>query len=148
MSFEFQSQDPRGGHPALNSKTAGLDSKAPWWLLAAAVGVAISAASAGWDHHRRHTVEALAQPTAVGDLSWWKMSAAPKGDIRFQDAALRPASGEVESFPDIGMRVVGQSEDGQFRLYVPEERSNGVEETGGPSWFLKVGPNRFLRFTR
>jgi hypothetical protein len=148
MTFASDSRDSNGKPPTHTPESRRLDAKGPLWLFAAALGIAVSAVSAARDHHDRQALETLLQPTAVGDPAWWKTTPAPEGVLRFDGATLRMATGEAESFADRKMRAVALTDDGRFRLYVPEERANGMDETGGPSWFLKTAPNQFLRVTR
>lgn len=154
MSPDFSSPSP--GHSATEPSgvVSSMDKKAPLWMAALATGVCVAAVSAGVDRSNRHTLETFEQPTAVGDRTWFPKTGAPRPPLRFQNAALREVSGEVEKIPDARMRTVGRTDDGALRLYVPEERAgganeaSGLDETGGPSWFVKTGPHTFLRLTR
>lgn len=126
---------------------ADLNAKAPVWLAFLAAGLCVAGTSVRMDKGGRKALEVFHEPTAVGDRAWFPREGSSRPELRFRESTLREASGEIEIIPDVRMRVVGRTDDGALRLYVPEERANGVEETGGPSWFVKTGPSQFLRLT-
>lgn len=140
--------DPREQYPAGSPCLTRFDGSAPVWLVALAGGIFLAGASVWADRKNRSSRETILQPTAVGDAAWFKKEAGAKTPLLLGGEPLRETTGEEESLSEARMRRAGETDDGAVRLYVPEERTNGAAETGGPSWFVKTGTNRFLRLTR
>jgi hypothetical protein len=135
-------------HPASSPQCKALDSKTLYWIAALGTCITLPAVSASLDHRRRTSIETLSQPTAVGDHNWFHFKKEPRSAILWEGRMLRELSEQPENIPDLRMLRVGRSDDGSLHLYVPLERANGTEETGGPSWFVKTGKDQFLRVTR
>lgn len=118
------------------------------WTLALVVGIAIATFSAGLDRSHRSELERAAENTAVGDTRFYAATSAGTAKLLFEGAPLVPAEKAPEALPEARMRLAGYTDDASFRLYVPQERDNANDATGGPSWYLKTGPGLFLRMGR
>jgi hypothetical protein len=148
MAHTSDSNSVADRHLSASPDIERLNAKAALYLAALGTGLVVALASSRMDQNNRRELESLSQPTAVGDKNWWNRETRPQRKLVLQETPLRETSGQTENFSDTHMLFYGLTDDGTFRLYVPEERANGSEETGGPSWFVKTGPNQFLRLTR
>ena len=118
------------------------------WTIALVVGIAIATFSAASDRAQLSTLERAAENTAVGDIRYYAPGAKDASKLVFAGSPLVPAEKTSESLPEARMRLAGYTDDASFRLYVPQERENSNDATGGPSWYLKTGPGLFLRMGR
>jgi hypothetical protein len=141
---------PAPAPPDPNSKTAPdpFPGSAGFWMLALALGIAISAISVFQDSENRGDIEEIIQRTAVEDRNYFPFEDRDLIPIRYTGAPLIIRSPSPDPMPDSGMIREGLTEDSKYRLYIPVERLNGERQTGGPSWYLKTGPGHFVRVTR
>jgi hypothetical protein len=108
--------------------------------------LATSAAFNSRDDANRSNLETLGQPTAVGDRSTYPQSENTKEVIQFEKKTL-VLSATPDVLRDSKMRRVARTDDGKYSLYLPAERAAQLEGSGGPSWYIKTGPNLFINAT-
>ena len=116
------------------------------WMAALILCLAISAAFTSGDNANRSKLETLGQPTAVGDRATYPQSENAKEVIQFEKKAL-VLSATPDALRDSKMRRVARTDDGRYSLYLPAERAAQLEGSGGPSWYIKTGPNLFINAT-
>ena len=116
------------------------------WMAALILCLGTSAAFISHDDANRPTLETLGQPTAVGDRATYPQSENAKEVIQFEKRTL-VLSATPDALRDSRMRRVARTDDGRYSLYLPAERAAQLEGSGGPSWYIKTGPNLCINAT-
>jgi hypothetical protein len=82
----------------------------------------------------------------VGDRATYPQSENAEEVIQFEKRKL-VLSATPDALRDSKMRRVARTDDGKYGLYLPAERATQLEGSGGPSWYIKAGPNLFINAT-
>ena len=125
---------------AATSKTAAA------WLSALILCLAASAMLTKRDATNRSALETLNQPTAVGDQRTYPFLESRPPEVRLNRKTLI-----IHSLPEVmrdsEMLLVAQSDDGEYGLYSPRQRTRQTSETDEGPWYIKTGTNGYLRAT-
>jgi hypothetical protein len=94
------------------------------------------------DERRRHELETVSEPRAVGDSQFFPEpeSLAPGQTLaRFEGRELIAAQPEPVEIRDSRMLKAGRDESGAYHIYRPLEKENGG------FLFLKIGRDRYVK---
>jgi hypothetical protein len=144
MSETPEKAIPSPHHPPEASRS--LSRSAILWMAALILCLGTSAAFTCRNDTTRSTLETLGQPTAVGDRATYPQSENAEEVIQFEKRKL-VLSATPDALRDSKMRRVARTDDGKYGLYLPAERATQLEGSGGPSWYIKAGPNLFINAT-
>ena len=123
---------------AAHPRTAAL------WLGVMVVGTGVAAFMADRDSRNRPLIEQAVERTAVGDRVFFPL----EGPALLFEGKPLVLTGTPEARPESAMLLAGTADGLPYKLYVPSERMDANGTAGGPTWWVKTGPGRFLKAVR
>ena len=144
MNETFHAANPPNGNPP--EVTATTLKAAAAWMSALIICLTASSFLSKRDALNRSTLETLSQPTAVGDEKTYPFLETRPPEVRLNRIPLIIHT-LPEVFRDSEMLLAAKSDDGEYGLYAPKQRTSQPGEPDEGPWYIKTGTNGYLRAT-
>lgn len=144
MKETFHAANPANGSPPEASATTLKAAAA--WMSALIICLTVSSLLSKRDALNRSSIETLSQPTAVGDDKTYPFLETRPPEVRLNRIPLIIHT-LPEVFRDSEMLLVAKSDDGEYGLYAPKQRTIQPGEPDEGPWYIKTGNNGYLRTT-
>jgi hypothetical protein len=126
--------------------SSGASTTAALWLSVLTICLFASAVLTKRDALNRSALESLSQRTAVGDDKTYPFLEPRPPEVRLKRTLLI-----IHTLPEVirdsEMLLVAKSDDGEYALYAPKQRTSNPSEPDEGPWYVKTGTNSYLRAT-